>query len=302
MTMSHKGPTLLILAAGLGSRYGGLKQIEPVGPHGERIIDYCIHDAVRAGFGRVVFVIRSQFESAFRDDVIQCWEPYIQTAYEFQELDTCLPGPVPKDREKPWGTGHAVLAARDTIDGPFAVINADDYYGPRAFVRLHDYLMTDTRPDEHALIAYTLGQTLSEAGTVSRGVCHTDPQGRLTSITECTEIQQHPDDTITGKDPEGHRRAFSGTEPVSMNCWGFKPEFWSLLQKQWERFLEAGPGPKQEFYLPAAVNNLLKQGALSVKVLETREKWFGVTYQADRDGARGYIRQLIENGVYPERL
>ena len=279
MEANDHGPTLLILAAGLGSRYGGLKQIEPVGPHGERIIDYCIHDAIHAGFVRVVFVIRSQFESAFRDTIIQRWEPHIRTAYVFQELNTSLPGPVPADREKPWGTGHAVLTARDVIDGPFAVINADDYYGPQAFAHLYDYLMTDTTPAEHTLIGYTLSQTLSEAGTVSRGVCHTTQQGRLTSIVECSEIQRSSDGTITGNDPGGHPKSFTGNEPVSMNCWGFKPEFWSQLQRQWERFLGMTPGPKQEFYLPAAVDNLLNEGVLSVRVLQTDNKWFGVTYQ-----------------------
>ncbi len=294
--------TLVILAAGMGSRFGGLKQVVPMGPHDELIIDYSIHDAMRAGFTRVVFVIRNTIEQAFREKIAFRWEGRIETAYAFQELDTGLSGPVPADREKPWGTGHALLSAKALLDGPFAVINADDYYGPQAFAQLNQFMQKNPDANSHAMVGYRLNQTLSEVGTVCRGVCQVDDQLHLVSIAEHTGIGKQADGVLRGLAPDDRTVELSGETCVSMNCWGFKPAFISQLAAKFDEFFAAGPGPKQEFYLPAAVDDLMHAGQVTVQVLDTQDPWFGVTYKEDQALAQAHIQQLIQQGVYPEKL
>lgn len=294
--------TLVILAAGMGSRFGGLKQVVAMGPHDELIMDYSIYDALRAGFSRVVFVIRESMEAAFRDKISFRWDGRIDTAYAFQELDTGLPGDVPAGREKPWGTGHALLSARAQVNGPFAVINADDYYGPQSFAQLNGFMQNNADPSAHAMVGYRLSQTLSEVGTVCRGICQVDDNARLASIAEHTEIGKESDGVLRGLDPAGESKVLSEQACASMNCWGFKPEFLTLLADQFEAFFAAGPGPKQEFYLPAAVDNLMHADKVTVQVLDTQDPWFGVTYKEDQAQAQAHIQRLIEQGVYPERL
>jgi UTP-glucose-1-phosphate uridylyltransferase len=294
--------TLVILAAGMGSRFGGLKQVVPMGPHDELIMDYSIHDAMRAGFTRVVFVIRETIEQAFREKIAFRWKGRIETAYAFQELDTCLPGPVPADREKPWGTGHALLSAKALLDGPFAVINADDYYGPQAFAQLNQFMQKNPDANAHAMVGYSLSQTLSEVGTVCRGMCQVDDQSQLASIAEHTGIGTQDDGALRGLAPDGSTVALSSEACVSMNCWGFKPAFISQLAAKFDAFFQAGPGPKQEFYLPAAVDDLMHAGDVTVQVLDTQDPWFGVTYKEDQALAQAHISQLIKQGVYPEKL
>jgi len=294
--------TLVILAAGMGSRFGGLKQVVPMGPHGESIMDYSIHDAKQAGFKRVVFVIRKFMDEAFRERIAARWEGRIETAFAFQELEAELSGAVPPDREKPWGTGHALLSARAELDGPFAVINADDYYGPQAFAQLGHFLQTNPAPNAHAMVGYKLSQTLSEAGTVCRGVCQVDGESRLLSIAEHTGIGKQADDVLRGLAPDGTSVELSEQTCVSMNCWGFKPAFISQLAGKFGAFFAAGPGPKQEFYLPAAVDDLMHAGKVTVQVLDTQDPWFGVTYKEDQALAQAHIQQLIQQGVYPEKL
>jgi len=294
--------TLVILAAGMGSRFGGLKQVVPMGPNSESIMDYSIHDAKQAGFRRVVFVIREFMDPAFRERIDARWEGRIDTVYAFQELDTEVSGVVPPDREKPWGTGHALLSAKGLLDGPFAVINADDYYGPQAFAQLNQFMATNPDVHAHAMVGYRLNQTLSEIGTVCRGVCQVDEHSRLASIAEHTGIGKQSDGTLRGLAPDGQSRELSGEACVSMNCWGFKPAFISQLAAKFEAFFAAGPGPKQEFYLPAAVDDLMHTGEVTVQVLETQDPWFGVTYKEDQAQAQAHIQRLIKQGVYPEKL
>lgn len=294
--------TLVILAAGMGSRFGGLKQVVPMGPQGESILDYSIYDAQRAGFKHVVFVIRESIEQAFRERIAGRWQGRIDCDYAFQELDTAVPGPVPADREKPWGTGHALLSAKALLDGPFAVINADDYYGPQAFAQLSKFLQSSTDDNAHAMVGYNLSQTLSEAGTVSRGVCEVDDALRLVSIAEHTGIAKQADGVLRGTDPAGDSKELSEQACVSMNCWGFKPAFLDQLAAKFDVFYKGNPGLKEEFYLPTAVNELMHEGDVTVTVLETKDPWFGVTYKDDQAQAQAHVQQLIEQGVYPARL
>ena len=294
--------TLVILAAGMGSRFGGLKQVVPMGPHGESIMDYSIHDAKQAGFKRVVFVIREFMDQAFRDRISARWEGRIETGYAFQELDTELSGAVPPDREKPWGTGHALLCARAELDGPFAVINADDYYGPQAFAQLNDFMKNSPDANAHAMVGYRLNQTLSEVGTVCRGVCQVDGESRLLSIAEHTGIGKQADGVLRGLAPDDRTVELSGETCVSMNCWGFKPGFVTQLAAKFDAFFAGGPGPKEEFYLPAAVDDLMHAGDVIVQVLDTQDPWFGVTYKEDQALVQSHIQQLIQQGVYPEKL
>lgn len=296
-------PTLLVLAAGLGTRYGGLKQIDPVGPHGETIIDYCIYDAVRAGFGRVVFVIRHYFEDAFRYIVSSKFEHVVDIAYAYQELDACLGGfPLPPEREKPWGTGHAILVSRDVIREPFAVVNADDHYGVNSFQTIAAFLREGVSPDRYAMVGYVLGNTLSEHGAVSRGVTECDEHMMLKKIVERKRIRR----TAAGVqylDADGAAHALSGNEIVSMNLWGFHPSIYGHLGSQFERFLcERGGETDSELYIPSAVDDIIRDGRITVKVLQTDDSWFGVTYREDRFMAVRCIRRLIDEGVYPEKL
>ncbi len=281
----------------MGSRYGGLKQIDPVGPGGETVLDYAVFDAIRAGFGRVVFIIRRDFEAVFREKIGARYAGKIAVDYVFQSLDALPAGfTPPPGREKPWGTGHAVWCARDAVKENFAVINADDFYGAESFTRLAQFLKESPAgtPPEFAIVGFTLANTLSEHGVVSRGVCATDAAGALASITEHTGIA--PVDVGPGK-------KFSGAELVSMNCWGFTAALWSRLDTQWREFLAArGTDLKAEFYLPAAVSNQIGRGEARVRVLPTTSTWFGVTYKDDKPRVQAALAALVAESKYPAKL
>lgn len=298
-------PTLMILAAGMGSRYGGLKQIDPVGPSGEIVLDYSIFDAIRAGFGRVVFVIRRDLEAAFRETVGAKWEARIPCAYAFQELADVPAGfAVPADRAKPWGTAHAIRAGRREIAEPFAAINADDFYGAASFRALATHLTGEKRAAGHCMVAFRLDQTLSEHGSVSRGVCLCGADRLLTGIQERTKITRHADGSLWDEPEGGTAAALTGAEPVSMNCWGFMPSVFGDLDAAFEQFLrgEGGQSPKKEFTIPAVVDGLIRSGRGTVKVLETASRWFGVTYREDKATVQESIRALVAAGEYPEKL
>jgi hypothetical protein len=286
-------PTLLVLAAGMGSRYGGLKQIDPVGPSGETLLDYAVFDAIRAGFGRAVFVIRREFEDAFRSSVAAKYAGRIAYDCVFQSADLVPKGcAVPAGREKPWGTGHAVWCARDALGGPFAAINADDFYGAGSFSRLAAFLKA-AHGDRFALVGFRLADTLSESGAVSRGVC-LEKAGLLVSIAEEHGISRAD---------VGPGRRFSGREIVSMNCWGFTPAVHPGLESGLRAFLAArGTEPEAEFYLPAAVSGLLSGGGATVEVLPGGDAWFGITHRGDRARVAAAIGALIRQGAYPPRL
>ncbi len=295
--------TLVVLAAGMGSRYGGLKQIDPMGPAGETVLDYTVHDAVRAGFGRVLFVIRRDFEEAFRSSVGARFAGKLEVDYAFQQLDMLPEGfAVPAGREKPWGTGHAVWCAREAIDGPFAVVNADDFYGAGSLRALAEFLRGEEGagqgggvPPTYAMVGFPLGNTLSENGAVSRGVCTVGPDAFLTDIQEHTGILASE---------VGPGRRYDPATPVSMNCWGFGGRvFLAQLDAAWRAFVAArGAEPKAEFYLPAAVDALVKAGAARVRVLPTGDHWFGVTYREDKARVQAALAELVARGVYPSPL
>ncbi len=298
-------PTLLVLAAGIGSRYGGLKQIDPVGPSGEIIIDYSIYDAIRAGFGKVVFVIRRDIEKTFRECIGSRFESKIKTEYVFQEIDRLPPGfKVPEGRQKPWGTGHAILMAKDSVKEPFAVINADDFYGRCGYELLAKELSKSATGvvDEYYMVGFKLENTLSEFGFVARGVCKTDSRGYLVEVVERTKIEK-----IEGgakfTDEAGNTIKLSGNEMVSMNMWGFTPSLFGHLEKQFVDFLGANIGNlKAEFFIPTVVGNLVNTEKARVKVLESKDQWFGVTYREDKPVVVENIRRLISSGAYPEKL
>jgi hypothetical protein len=294
-------PTLLVLAAGMGSRYGGLKQIDPVGPNGETIIDYSIYDAMRAGFGKVVFVIRRDIEEQFRKIIGARFEKKVPVEYVFQELDKLPAGCVrPPGRTKPWGTGHAILTAADAVREPFAAINADDFYGATSFRVLAGHLCSGS--GDFAMVGFVLRNTLSEFGSVARGVCKTNSEGVLESVTEMTKIERDGAGAKT-IGPDGKASALTGEETVSMNMWGFTPALFGDLQKLFIEFLAGhGSEEKSEFYIPAAVNDLVRTGRARVKVLRTQDPWFGVTYREDRPFVVEGIRKLIARGDYPEKL
>lgn len=297
-------PTLLVLAAGLGTRYGGLKQIDSIGPHGQTIIDYSIYDAVRAGFDRMVFVIRHYFEQAFREKVSSKFDRLVETAYAYQELDACLGTfKLPANREKPWGTGHAILVCRDLIREPFAVVNADDYYGVHSLKTMADFLTgKDVMGTDYAMVGFILRNTLSDHGGVSRGVCQCDEHMLLKKVVECKKIEK-AGAGAQYLDGDGNSHALTGDEIVSMNLWGFLPSIFPRLQSQFERFLrDHGSEAKAEMYIPAAVDTLVAGGQARVKVLQTHDAWFGVTYRQDRDMATKCMHKLIAEGIYPERL
>lgn len=294
-------PTLLVLAAGMGSRYGGLKQIDPVGPNGETIIDYSIFDAMRAGFGKLVFVIRKDIEQQFREIVGSRFEKRIAVEYVFQELNKLPAGySLPDGRTKPWGTTHAILMAEDAIKEPFAAINADDFYGQNAYKVVAQHLGSGT-PD-YAMVGFTLKNTLSDFGTVARGVSRVDANNYLTHIVELMKIER----AGTGaKDtsPDGKITQLTGDEAVSMNFWGFTPALFPQIKVEFEKFLkQAGGELKSECYIPATVGELVTSGKAKCKVLRSPDSWFGVTYREDRPAVVESIRKLIAQGQYPEKL
>ena len=294
-------PTLLVLAAGMGSRYGGLKQIDPVGPTGETIIDYSIYDAMRAGFGKLVFVIRKDIEQQFREIVGSRFEKRIAVEYVFQELDKLPPGySLPAGRTKPWGTTHAILMAEDVIKEPFAAINADDFYGQQAYQLLAKHLQAGTT--DYAMVGFILRNTLSDFGSVARGVCRVDANNYLTSVVEMMKIER--DGTgAKNTDAAGQITKLSGDEAVSMNFWGFTPALFGQLRTQFDAFLKkSGNELKSECYIPSTVNDLVVAGKAKAKVLRTNDSWFGVTYREDRPQVVESIRKLIAAGAYPEKL
>ena len=296
-------PTLLVLAAGMGSRYGGLKQIDPVGPNGEIILDYSIFDAVRAGFGKVVFVIRHDIEKEFRSLVSSRWEKKLPVEYAFQQLDD-LPAPftVPEGRVKPWGTGHAILSAADMIREPFAAINADDFYGKSAYALLAKAMTGNTDPNGHFMVGYPLKKTLSDFGTVARGICRTE-NGILQEVVERTKIASLGGGRARNDEGDGHPIDFTGDEIASMNFWGFMPSLFDELRTRFVSFLrQHGTELKSEFFIPFVVEELIAEKKASVRVLESRDAWFGVTYREDKPAVQANIRKLIEEGVYPDRI
>ena len=297
------GITLLVLAAGMGSRYGGLKQLDQLGPHGETMMDYSVFDAIRAGFTRAVFVIRRDFEQEFKECVGKRYSRHIKVEYAFQDRND-LPGKFkcPEGREKPWGTGHAVYAARELLDEPFVALNADDFYGRDSFAKAAKFL---TCPPASKLIrgcicAYTLRNTLSEHGSVSRGIC-TEKDGLLAKVVENPTISREGDRIVSELD--GKKYELAGDEPTSMNYWGFMPEFVGELEALFTEFLEKRGGElKSEFYLPFAVDSLIHAGKARIDMLRSNASWFGITYREDRDGVCADLKKLAERGEYPERL
>ena len=292
-------PTLLVLAAGMGSRYGGLKQIDPVGPAGETIIDYSIYDAIRAGFGKVVFVIRHDIEQTFREVVGSKFANRLPVEYAFQELAN-IPAPftVPPGRTKPWGTGHAILAAESVIHEPFAMINADDFYGADTFRVLADYLrQVKADSNAYAMVGFTLRKTLSDHGTVARGVCQVDNAGKLKQIVELLKIAK------AGTGARDGDRVLTGDEPVSMNFWGFTPTLFEHLHRELQQFLKLhGQEEKSELLIPMIVGSLVTQHRATCQVLRTTASWFGVTYREDRPIVIESVRKLVAAGEYPAQL
>jgi len=298
-------PTLLILAAGMGSRYGGLKQLDGLGPGGATIMDYSVYDAIRAGFGKIVFVIRHSFEEDFRQKVVKKYEGKIPVELVFQELTDLPEGfSCPADRIKPWGTNHAVLMAKEVIHEPFAVINADDFYGQESFQILADWLkQVEGKRDEYCMVGYRVANTLSESGAVERGICSMDEQGYLTSVVERTQLIRDKDGVIKYRDEEGRLYPVDEHALVSMNMWGFTPDYFTYSEEAFKRFLlENVNQPKAEFFIPLVVNELIVTGKAKCKVLDTPSKWFGVTYAEDRPDVVNRLEELVKKGVYPANL
>lgn len=298
-------PTLLVLAAGMGSRYGSLKQMDGVGPNREAIIDYSIYDAIRAGFGKVVFVIRESFGEEFREVFSpERFGGKVEVEYVYQELSNLPEGfTVPEGREKPWGTNHALMMAAPVIREPFAVINADDFYGADAYRVIGDYLSKlGESKNDYCMVAYELSKTLSENGTVSRGVCTVSADGMLESMVERTQIERIADGRIVFHDGGADEELAENT-PVSMNLFGFTPEYFAHAEAYFRTFLqERGQELKSECYMPSVVNKLIHEGTAKLRVLHSSSKWFGVTYKADREPLVKRIRELIASGAYPENL
>lgn len=300
-------PTLLLLAAGMGSRYGGLKQLDGLGPNGETIMDYSIYDAIKAGFGKIVFVIRKDFEKDFKEKILSKYEGHIPAELVFQSLDALPEGfAVPEGREKPWGTNHAVMMAKDVIKEPFCVINCDDFYNRNSFMVIGNFLseLPDNAKNAYAMVGFRVGNTLSENGTVARGVCSTDENELLTTVVERTEIMR-VDGKVCYKDEQGQWVAIADNTPVSMNMWGFTPDYFDYSEAYFKEFLSDEKNQtnlKAEFFIPLMVNKLVNDKTATVKVLDTTSKWFGVTYSADREGTVERIQSLINEGVYPAKL
>ena len=297
--------TLVIMAAGIGSRFGGgIKQLEPVGPGGEIIMDYSIHDALEAGFEKVVFIIRKDLEKDFKEVIGNRIERIAEVAYAYQELADLPEGfTLPEGRTKPWGTGQAVLSIKGLVDGPFAVINSDDYYGKECFKNMHRYMTeemdTERKIYDICMSGFILANTLSENGTVTRGVCQENPDGTLKEVAETYQIRMTPEG-LAGADESGARIALDASQPVSMNMWGMQPDFLKELERGFLEFLK-GIGKddmRSEYLLPRIIDRLLQERRAEVKVLETNDKWFGVTYQEDKQSVVDAIRVLVDQGVY----
>jgi len=301
--LKNMKPTLLVLAAGMGSRYGGNKQLDEVGPSGETIIDYSIYDAVRAGFGKIVFVIRRDIEEQVKERFVERLKDKIEVDYVFQEITNLPEGvKVSPERQKPWGTSHAILVTKDKIKEPFGVINSDDYYGVESFNILYDFLVNDTDPDCYSIVGYKLGNTLSEHGHVNRGVCKAGSDGLLQGIVETRQISK-THDGATAPGPDGTVLNFTGNEIVSMNLWGFKPSCFDFLGKEFRNFIDrSGMDPKSELDIPTSVDKFVKNGEIKIKVLMSNEKWFGVTYREDKPFVVESIRKMIRKGIYPVRI
>lgn len=297
-------PTLFVLAAGMGSRYGGLKQLDGVGPNGETIMDYSIYDALQSGFGKIVFVIRKSFEQDFREKVVSKYEHTVPVEIVFQELDDLPQGfALNPEREKPWGTNHALLMGREVIKEPFAVINADDFYGRESFQILAGQLkqMIDMKRS-YCMIGYLLGNTLSDSGSVARGVCEIDEDNYLTKVVERTQIERI-DGVPCYKDENGEWQRLTDTTPVSMNMWGFTPDYFELSEKSFIDFLHKYQHElKSEFLIPTVINTLVEKEEVKVKLLNTPSIWFGVTYAKDRPEVVQKIKDLVADRVYPKQL
>ncbi len=299
-------PTLLVLAAGMGSRYGGLKQMDPMGPNGETVLDYSVYDAIRAGFGRVVFIIREDFAEAFKQGVGCRFADKIKVDYVFQKLDDLPEGfSIPEGREKPWGTAHAVRAARHAVKEHFAVINADDFYGRDAYVRAATFFdsLPEGSANAMAMVGYPLENTLSDHGHVNRGICKTDEEGFLSNVEEILNIEREDDDFVRGSAVDGKRHVVATGSLVSMNFWAFSPAFFGQLEEAFSRFLhESGNQLKSECYIPTVVDQLIHGDYAQCPVLQTTSAWFGVTYPDDKPFVVESIRKLIDAGEYPEKL
>lgn len=291
----------------MGSRYGGLKQLDGLGPHGETIMDYSIYDAIQAGFGKIVFVIRKDFEEQFREKVLSKYEGHIPAELVFQGIDALPEGfTVPEGREKPWGTNHAVLMAKDVINEPFCVINCDDFYNRDCFKVIGKYLadLPEGAKNDYAMVGFRVGNTLSENGTVSRGVCSTNKEGNLTTVVERTKIERR-DGKVQYLDDNGSWVTVDDNTPVSMNVWGFTPDYLDYSEEYFKEFLSDPrniENKKSEYFIPMMVNKLITDGTATVKVLDTTSTWFGVTYPEDREGVVERIKRLVDEGVYPSKL
>lgn len=296
-------PTLVILAAGMASRYGSMKQTQGFGPSGETIMEYSIYDAIRAGFGKVVFLIRGEHEQMFRENFGDKLEGKIKVAYAFQELTKFVDDRViPEERKKPWGTAHAVLCCKGIVNEPFAVINADDFYGRDGFVKAYNFLTKDASANKYAIIGYELKKTLSENGSVSRGVCNVDSNGNLVDINERTKIYRNDKGIITYEDEAGLHEV-SENASVSMNFFGFHPSFINYCESYFSAFLDKSINdPKGEFFIPLVVDKVVKSGEVNVSVIPTSAQWFGVTYKEDAPGVQASIDKLVADGEYPTSL
>jgi NDP-sugar pyrophosphorylase family protein len=296
-------PTLVVLAAGMGSRYGGLKQMDSFGPNGENIIDYSIYDAILAGFGKVVFVIREKFRDDFEAFFSGKFDHLIEVEYVSQELDMLPEGyTLPDTREKPWGTGHAVLVSKDVVSAPFAVINADDFYGREAYTQICKFFDRADMNEDYCVVGYYLKNTLSDYGTVNRGICYLDDHSNLQKVEELINIGRDENGVISC-DVNGENRVLGEDTVVSMNIWGFLPSYFDHADEAFRKFLdERMDEPKSELYIPKVVDDLIIDKVLNVRVLETDSSWFGVTYQDDKPHVSQQINQLIEDGTYPKNL
>lgn len=299
-------PILVVMAAGMGSRYGGLKQMDPVGANGEVILDYSVFDARRAGFETVVFIIKHEIEDDFKAKIGSRIEPYMNVRYAYQDLNDLPEGySVPEGRVKPWGTSQAILAARDIIDAPFAVINSDDYYGVECFRKLYDYLSQPHKAGEYCMVGYLLRNTVTDNGSVARGVCEADENGKLITINERTRIEKHPGGIHFTEDDGASWTELGEDTLVSMNMWGFQPDLIGEMVKRFPAFLDNAlkTNPmKGEYLLPNVVRDLLAEGSATVDVLSTPDKWYGVTYHEDKAGVVAAMAQKAADGIYPTPL